>query len=144
MQIQARKWVVPSRIMFGLGAVFVPLGLFQAGVSVSYLADAERARGTVVALEWRARDSDPEVAYPVVKFTSADGTTRRFESSSGSNPPTSEKGESVEVLYRADSPEDARINEFGSLWLGPLLFGGLGLAMLGIGTALGMARRRHS
>lgn len=156
MQVQvrgrrARRWVTVGAIAFG--AVFLVVGLILAGVSVSFLADAERAQGTVVALEWRnddsgasrkARDNDKPAAYPVVEFTSADGTPRTFRSSTGSNPPSYDKGERVEVLYRADSPEDARINGFASLWLLPLIFGGIGLVIGGIGTAVAVASRRRS
>jgi hypothetical protein len=147
----ARRWVAFGAIAFG--SVFLVVGLILAGVSVSFLADAERARGTVVALEWRnddsgasrkTRENDKPAAYPVVEFTSADGTPRTFRSSTGSNPPSYEKGERVEVLYRADSPEDARINGFASLWLLPLIFGGIGLVIGGIGTAVAVAGRRRS
>jgi hypothetical protein len=76
------------------------------------------------------------MAHPVVEFTSADGTQRKFEDSTGSKPPAYEVGERVEVLYRADSPEDAKINSFSSLWLLPLIFGGLGLLIAGIAALL--------
>jgi hypothetical protein len=115
---RARRWIPYGVIAFG--ALFVVIGLIFAGVSVSFLTDAERARGTVVALEWRTshtsstyrknRGNDGPVAHPVVEFTSADGTPRTFEDSAGSSPPSYDVGERVEVLYRADSPEDARIN----------------------------------
>ncbi|MGW2559280.1 DUF3592 domain-containing protein [Streptomyces sp. NPDC001514] len=135
------------------GALFFVIGLILSGVSVSFLVDAERAQGTVVALEWRndhngvsrkKRENDKPVAYPVVEFTSADGRRRTFRSSTGSNPPSYEEGERVEVLYRADSPEDARIKGFASLWLLPLVFGGSGLLIAGIGTAVATARRKRS
>ncbi|MFJ9821342.1 DUF3592 domain-containing protein [Streptomyces sp. NPDC101151] len=156
MQVQvrgqrARRWITFGAIAFG--ALFLVIGLILAGVSVSFLADAERARGTVVALEWRndhsgvgreKRVKDKPVAYPVVKFTPADGTPRTFRDSTGSNPPAYEEGEQVEVLYRADSPEDARINGFASLWLLPLIFGGIGLVIAGIGTVFALAMRRRS
>ncbi len=80
----------------------------------------------------------------MVEFTSADGTPRTFRSSTGSNPPSYDKGERVEVLYRADSSEDARINGFASLWLLPLIFGGIGLVIGGIGTAVALVGRRRS
>ena len=146
-----RRWVTFGAIAFG--ALFLVVGLILAGVSVSFLADAERARGTVVALEWRNDHSgvsrkkpvnDKPVAYPVVEFTSADGTRRTFRGSTGSNPPSYERGEQVEVLYRADSPEDARINGFASLWLLPLVFGGIGLVVAGIGTVVAIVTRRRS
>ncbi|MEV1080539.1 DUF3592 domain-containing protein [Streptomyces sp. NPDC050211] len=147
----ARRWIAFGAIAFG--SLFLVVGLILAGVSVSFLADAERARGTVVALEWRndhsgttrkQRQNDKPTAYPVVEFTSADGTPRTFRESTGSNPPSYEEGERVEVLYRADSPEDARINGFASLWLLPLIFGGIGLVIAGIGTAVAMVGRRRS
>ncbi|GDY68621.1 hypothetical protein SAV14893_080140 [Streptomyces avermitilis] len=147
----ARRWIMFGAI--GFGALFLVVGLILAGVSVSFLANAERARGTVVALEWRNdhngvsrknRENDEPVAYPVVEFTSADGTQRSFRSSTGSNPPSYEEGERVEVLYRADSPEDARIKGFASLWLLPLIFGGIGLGIAGVGTVVALATRGRS
>lgn len=157
MQVQtrgqgARKWITFGAMAFG--ALFLVIGLILAGVSVSFLTDAERAPGTVVSLEWRTDHhssgyrkkgvSDEPMAYPVVEFTSADGTRRTFRNSTGSNPPSYEEGERVEVLYRADSPEDARINGFVSLWLLPLVFGGIGLVVTGITTAVTLATRRRS
>ena len=148
----ARRWVAFGTIAFG--SLFLVVGLVLAGVSLSFLTDAEKARGTVVALDWRndsvgtssrrARSDDKPAAYPVVEFTPADGTPRTFRSSTGSNPPSYEEGDRVEVLYRADSPDDARINGFASLWLLPLIFGGIGLLSAGIGTALAVMGRRRS
>lgn len=104
-----RRWIAIGLI--ALGVFFLVFGLVLAGASASFLSEAKRSRGSVVALEWREEDLGEDrtpVAYPVVEFTSADGMPRRFQSSTGSNPPSHEKGERVEVLYRADSPEDAR------------------------------------
>ncbi|GAA3148612.1 DUF3592 domain-containing protein [Streptomyces echinatus] len=148
---RARRWITFGLIAFG--AVFLVIGLVLAGTTISFLADAERARGTVVALEWRdddhgmshgKRTHDGPVAYPVVEFTSADGTPRTFRSSTGTNPPSYEKGDRVEVLYRAESPGDARIDGFASLWLLPLLFGGIGLVIAGVGTVMALVTRRRS
>ncbi|MFD7620832.1 DUF3592 domain-containing protein [Streptomyces sp. NPDC059802] len=147
----ARWWITFGTITFG--TLFFVVGLILAGVSASFLTDAKRAPGTVVALEWRndhsgasrkKRESDRPVAYPVVEFTSSDGTPRTFRSSTASNPPSYEQGERVEVLYRSDSPEDARINGFASLWLLPLIFGGIGLVIAGIGTAIAVVGRARS
>ncbi|MEU6594486.1 DUF3592 domain-containing protein [Streptomyces sp. NPDC046881] len=148
---RARRWITFGAIAFGV--LFLVIGLILAGMSASFLTDAERVRGTVVALEWRddhsgvshrKRAHDGPVAYPVVEFTAADGTRQTFRDSTGSNPPAYERGERVEVLYRADSPEDARINGFASLWLLPLIFGGLGLLCAGIGTVVALVTRRRS
>ncbi len=147
----SRRWIAFGVIAFG--ALFLGVGLILAGMSVSFLADAERAPGTVVALEWKTdhssasrknRVKDKPMAYPVVEFTSADETPRKFRDSTGSNPPSYEVGEGIEVLYRADSPEDARINGFASLWLLPLIFGGIGLLTAGIGTVFAVVTRKRS
>ncbi|MEW2401011.1 DUF3592 domain-containing protein [Streptomyces sp. NPDC046862] len=156
MRVQVRgrgagRWITFGAIAFG--SLFLVVGLILAGVSVSFLTDAQRARGTVVTLEWRndhsgvsrkKRTDDKPAAYPVVEFTSADGTQRKFRDSTGSNPPSYEVGERVEVLYRADSPDDARINGFASLWLLPLIFGGIGLLSAGIGTVVALVTRGRS
>ncbi|MFD7816117.1 DUF3592 domain-containing protein [Streptomyces sp. NPDC059785] len=146
----ARRWVIFAVITFG--SLFMVIGLILAGVSVSYLTDAKRADGTVVALDWRTdhssssrrtRAHDEPAAYPVVEFTPAGGTSLQFRDSTGSNPPSYEVGEQVEVLYRADSPEDAKINGFASLWLAPIIFGGIGLLVAGIGTTVALVTRRR-
>ncbi|MFI7402075.1 DUF3592 domain-containing protein [Streptomyces sp. NPDC049541] len=156
MQVQergrrARRWITFGVIAFG--ALFLAVGLILAGQSASLLADGERARGTVVSLEWRTehsssfhknRSSDKPRAYPVVEFTSADGEHRTFRGSVGSDPPSYGAGERVDVLYRADSPQEARINGFASLWLLPLIFGGPGSLAVGIGTAIALVMRRRS
>ncbi|MFI9810445.1 DUF3592 domain-containing protein [Streptomyces sp. NPDC052301] len=141
--------------MFGLiggGTLFFLIGLALAGESVSFLTSAERAHGTVVALEWRKdhdgasrgnRGDDEPMAYPVVEFTPAGGTRRTFRDSTGSNPPAYYKGERVEVLYRSRSPQDARIDGFASLWLMPLTFGGLGSVLAGVGTVVVLKTRRR-
>lgn len=155
MRVSWRGWGAVRWVTFGaiaFGSVFLVVGLILAGVSVSFLADAERTKGTVVALEWRdddtgtsrrSRSNDRPAAYPVVEYTSADGTARTFRSSTGSNPPSYDEGDRVEVLYRADSPGDARINGFASLWLLPLIFGGIGLLFAGVGTGIAVAGRRR-
>ncbi|WP_051095249.1 DUF3592 domain-containing protein [Streptomyces sp. LaPpAH-108] len=142
-----------ARGFIAFGVLFLGIGAAVAGVSVSYLASAERAQGTVVALEWRdghssgvsrhRRSSGPS-AYPVVAFTTKDGERRTFRSDAGSNPPAYEEGERVEILYRADSPEDARINGFLSLWLLPLIFGGIGALFAGFGTVFALLLRKQA
>lgn len=144
----AGQWITFGAIAFG--SLFLAIGLILAGVSVSYVANGKHARGTVVSMEWRSdggsgkrRANDGPTAYPVVQFTSADGRSRTFRGSTGSNPPAYDLMERVEVLYRADSPEDARINSFFSLWLLPLIFGGIGLLIIGIGVTIAVVRRRR-
>lgn len=157
MQVQVRGrrsagwWITFGVIAFG--TLFFAIGAIVGGVSISFVTDAERAKGTVVYLEWegsqvssssKSRQSSGPTAHPVVEFKPAGGALTTFRSSMGSNPPAYDEGERVDVLYRADDPGDAKIDGFVSLWLIPLIFCGIGLLIAGIGTAIAIATRRRS
>ncbi|QNS08012.1 DUF3592 domain-containing protein [Streptomyces xanthii] len=143
-------WITFGAIAFG--ALFLVIGLVMGGVSLSYVTSAEQARGTVVSLEWsagsggysgRSRSRSGPTAHPVVEFTTREGRATTFRSSMGSNPPAYDLGERVDVLYRADSPQDAKIDGFVSLWLLPLIFTGVGLLIGGIATTVAVLVRRN-
>jgi hypothetical protein len=99
-----------------------------------FVANASKAAGTVVGL----RSGAPEV-----KFTAHDGREVQFTSSVSSKPPAYSVGEKVEILYRPDRPEDAKVNAFMSLWLGVIILGALGsmFALVGAGIIFGWGRR---
>ncbi|MGY0022808.1 DUF3592 domain-containing protein [Streptomyces sp. cg35] len=147
----ARWWITFGGIAFG--ALFLAIGLVLGGMSVSLAVSGKHAEGTVVHMEWssgtssgssrKSRGSGPS-AHPVVLFTPAGGESVTFRSSAGSNPPAYDVGDRVDVLYRADDPEDAQIDGFLSMWLLPLIFSGIGLVILAIATAFAVARRRRS
>ncbi|MEU6243488.1 DUF3592 domain-containing protein [Streptomyces sp. NPDC047024] len=158
MNKQVRDAKILRRIAWAFiafGTLFVGIGGAVAVDSASYLSSGERASGTVVDLEWRSshshysgssrnRQSSGPSAYPVIAFTAKDGEKHTFRDNSGSNPPAYEVGERVEVLYRADSPEDARINGFLSLWLIPVIFGGLGSVFAAVGTVIVVVMRKKA
>lgn len=131
-----------------MGRQNIILGLFLAvGVAMlvfafnsfqstrTFLAEAERASGTVVSLERKvSRDSDGNRSvtyYPVVRFTTPSGTSRQFQNASGSNPPAYREGERVDVLYHPDNLADARIDGFMSVWGMAVILSALGLVFSG-------------
>ncbi|NUS00969.1 MAG: DUF3592 domain-containing protein [Nonomuraea sp.] len=145
-----------GRLFTLVGGIFGVIGLILVGVSIalaastaSFLASAQHADGTVVAMTARTtstRSSDGRVRrqtswYPTVEFT-ADGRRYSFRSSTGSNPPSYTKGEGVAVAYDPDDPSDARIASFWSAYLAPLIVGGLGLLFTPVGTVLFIMGRR--
>jgi hypothetical protein len=109
--------------VLGIGLILVALYLLQ--ITRTFLAEASRANGTVIELV-RSRSSDSNTYAPVVRFVTEAGESIEFTSDTSSNPPSYSEGESVEVLYRTAAPRAARINGFFSLWLGPIIAGGLG------------------
>ena len=83
--------------------------------------------GRVVELV--ANDSSDGVTYsPVVEFD-VGGWPQRFKDSIGSDPPSYETGDTVQVLYDPSSPSKARIDR--GIWnlAIPLLVGALGASL---------------
>lgn len=111
----------------------------------SFLETAVTADGTVVELV-RSRSSDSTSYYPVVVFKDAQGRQVEFRSSSGSNPPSYNRGESVVVLYEPASPENAKIQGFFSLWGGATIVGGLGVVfgLVGGGMLVAGAMKKRN
>ena len=118
-----------------LGIVLLLVALYLVQITRTFLAEASTAHGTVIELV-RNRSSNSNTYAPVVRFVTQAGESVEFTSSTSSNPPGYSEGERVEVLYRIAAPQAARINGFFSLWLGPIIAGGLGAVFTLIGGAL--------
>jgi hypothetical protein len=130
------------RALVILKAVFTTVGLgLLAGAAYwvvstrAFVARAEVATGTVVDLA-RSTSSDSTTYRPVVQFRTRAGEPIEFESSTGSNPPSYQKGEQVEVLYLPGEPSRARIRGLFSLWGGPMILGSLGVVFFGVGGGM--------
>jgi hypothetical protein len=128
-------------VFSAIGIAMLAGALFWVQNIRSFLAQASTAQGTVIELV-HSRSSSSSSSNssgtwaPVVRFVTANGEKIEFTSGTSSNPPGYSQGESVEVLYDAGKPRDARINGFGSLWLGPMIFGGLGSIFFLIGGGI--------
>jgi hypothetical protein len=117
----------------GIGLLTGAFFLYQD--TTAFLGEAARAEGTVVDLI-ESRSSDSTTYRPVVNFTATSGRTIGFASSSGSNPPSYDRGDKVDVFYLPADPENARIDGFFSLWGGATILAGLGSAFLIVGAGL--------
>jgi hypothetical protein len=125
-------------IIFAFIGAGLLLGAIALGVSTrKFIATAKHAEGTVTELLEKRDKDDGSITYtPVVGFIAASGANVSFTSSFSSKPAAYDVGEKVGVLYAPDDPNDARIDGFGSLWLGPLILGGLGVVFGGIGFGI--------
>lgn len=117
----------------GAGMLIGTLFLYQH--TTTFLDGARETEGTVIALG-RSRSSSSTTYYPVVTFNDARGQHIEFSSSSSSNPPAYSRGETVSVLYEVESPENARINDFMSLWGAVLILSILGGVFFLVGMGL--------
>ncbi len=127
-----------SYIKYGftaLGILLLLVTLYLVQQTRTFYREASRANGTVIELV-REKSSDSITYAPVVRFVTDADESVEFTSGTSSNPPSYTEGESVEVLYRTAEPHDARINGFFSLWLGPIITGGLGTIFTLIGGVL--------
>jgi len=124
-----------------IGLAMLAGALFWYQSVKSFVAEASVAQGTVVELARSQSGSGSPTFRPVVRFKAADGQAVEFTSSSGSNPPSYRRGETVEVFYRPSDPQNALINGLFALWGGPLIVGGMGAAFFLIGAGLWLSTR---
>jgi hypothetical protein len=138
-----------AKYIFAVVGLVILLGsLAVYGRTASFAHRAATAQGTVTALvpqestayatgngSVSSRSLARYVYQPVVRFRH-DGQWIEFNDSEASNPPAFHVGETVTVLYLESNPYDARIDSFISLWLAPMIFGGIGAILLALGTAL--------
>lgn len=106
--------------VFGIVAVILATACFFSYRQNRRLqAVADHAVGKVVELR---RDSD-STYRPVVSFRTAQGQAITFATSWATNPPAYRVGDSVNVIYDAAAPDQARIDSFIAFWAGTLILG---------------------
>jgi hypothetical protein len=132
------KVVTIIKYVFTLVGVGMLIGAsFLYKNTSAFIHEATRAEGIVVDLLPSHSSNDTSYTYrPVVHFTDQSGETIEFASSVSSNPPSYEKGEKVDVLYRPEEPRNARIYGFFSLWGGAVIVAGIGGVFFLIGAAI--------
>lgn len=119
-------WISVAKNIFGVSGLVVWLSALLAyNASFDFVDGAKAAAGTVVdLLEDRHGGS---ISYrPIVEFVTREGREVRFSEPTGSNPSIYTLGEAVTVLYAPDNPQEAKLNNFLSLWGFPVTLAALG------------------
>ncbi|MDP2563653.1 DUF3592 domain-containing protein [Pseudoalteromonas marina] len=104
-----------------LGVLAVIVGIFVTTNTIEFTQQAINTKGKVSSLVV----IDTKI-YPEVAFSSSSNETHKFISNSGCKPACYKKGESVNVLYLPNQPNQAQLNSFVSLWVPTLLTCGKG------------------
>ena len=99
------------------------------------IADWVEAVGVVTALAPESGQRG-QIYCPVVQFTTSTGLPFNFKSSVGSNPAQYAIGQSVNIIYDTQNPQNAEINSRTSLWFVSGCSFALGLAFTGLGLFL--------
>jgi uncharacterized protein DUF3592 len=142
---QARKWAP----VIGLFAILlVAIGVWQSLRLIHLEAAGIRSPGQVVRLhgEWSSGSSGSSHYnyYPIVKFRTAQNEAIEFKDNIGSNPPSYHAGDTVTVLYLADTPRGNAMIDRGLFWnwvipvgifVAALVLAGIFFAILRGGTA---------
>ncbi len=76
------------------------------------------------------------VFAPVFSFRDALGSEHTVYSSTASYPPAHQVGDAVHILYSPDSPRDAKIDSFFSLWGLPMITGIIATFYLPVGLLI--------
>jgi hypothetical protein len=113
-------------VVLALAVALLAAGAATLVHTMRFVQGAERTTGTVIDLS-EDFSSDDGTVHTVVRFTSAEGRTVEFRSSTGSSSPP-DVGDRVDVLYDPDDPQDAELSGFFDLWLWAIALGGLGIA----------------
>lgn len=132
-----------------IGIVFAVVGVVLLAIGVKiylstkkFLATAVGAQGTVIEMVERTRrDREGDVSTmwaPKVRFEVA-GKPIEFESSIGASPPRYKEGQTIDVKYDPQDPNNAKVASGSSYWTGPIILGGLGVIFTIVGLAMAIA-----
>ena len=119
-----RAFHIVRKIFTVVAIVMLALTAYTVFDTRQFMSGALIAEGTVTDLsESIDPDDNSSTWYPIVQFTARNDQEVEFRSNIGSNPPSFEIGDIVEVAYQPDNVESARVNTFGQLWTMSLILG---------------------
>jgi hypothetical protein len=118
-------------VLLTVGVAFTGVGIWSAITSERLLNRGKTAKGTITRLDWVPSTTNAGGSYfPEFSFMAGDGSTHAVRSHDGTCPCPFKEGQSVVILYDPDDPSKAKIDTFGQMWLGALLFGIIGPLLL--------------
>ena len=129
-------------------SIFLLVGLALMIVAGFFAYSSQEKSDTYVRVEGQVIDfhqsssDDSYTYYPIVEYTGNDGNTYTFRGSVGSSPRAYDINEVVLVMHPEGSPEKGELNDFTSLWLFPLIFGGMGFVFFAIGGGAFINKRK--
>ena len=133
-----------------IGIIFAAVGVVLLAIGVriylstkKFLATAVGAQGTVIAnVEREKKDRETGAIErtwaPQVRFAVAE-KSYDFVSSVSHSPPRYQEGQTIDVKYDPQDPNNAKVASGSSYWTGPIILGGLGVIFTIVGLAMAIA-----
>lgn len=114
------------------GLFFLAAGIFFGRDTLLFLPGTVTAQGTIIACSYDETDPQSSACSPTVRFLTQSGQTLTIHSPFGSSSFSS--GQSVQIRYHPNTPQDGRIDSFESMWAISLSCIGSGLLVLILGS----------
>ncbi len=110
-------------------AAIVPLGVsaFLYINTWKFVNAATKTKGTVIRLDAREGSKGGTVYQPIYEFRTLDGQVITVAHDNASRPARYKVGQSVDVLYNTENPQNAKINNSTNLYMVPLVLAGVGI-----------------
>lgn len=110
-------------------AAIVPLGVsaFLYINTWKFVNTATKTKGTVIRLDAREGSKGGTVYQPIYEFRTLDGQVITVAHDNASRPARYKVGQSVDVLYNTENPQNAKINNSTNLYMVPLVLAGVGI-----------------
>ena len=125
------------------GAIAVG-GLIWGINTASFVKRAAKTSGTVIEIERGTSSKRGSTYRPVFTFADASGATHTHRSSMGAPRNFFAPDEKVTVVYDAADPDNAKIDSYQQIWLGPLVLGGFGILFGGFGAVFNFLVTRQA
>ena len=139
-----------TRVFRAVSLLLGAVALISAGTTLFFVVNSESATGSVVDFEEVTNPAPvlnpggtSSFYYAIIQFSTPENRQVRFQGRSGRGDSSFEQGDRVEVRYRPENPEQARIDSTLEIWATPLIFGGLFLVFGIIGLVAPFAFADH-
>lgn len=128
------------------GILFTVIGIILLRLSWNCYSSTRTFLETAVITTGEVKElrKVEEFFHPVFVYSDSKGQSYEKVSPAGSDSPSYEVGEIIEVLYDKSNPQEARIKSFTSLWLAPTLFVFGGIVFLFVGLVILISIRRST
>jgi Protein of unknown function (DUF3592) len=116
------------------GSFFLFVGLLAANQEYTFFKNAtEKVEGTVIDVETVKNKKGYTSYKPVFSYTTKSGKNYVCSSTISTKPALYDKGETVMLYYDPAHPEVATPDSFVAIWLTPIFFCLVGIAIISFG-----------